>query len=103
MEDLTRSQLYSLYNKIAYGYILKNYSNNFLNRVKERIKVVFVEPLKGVVHIHCASTGNEFKLNIDLKKKSIEHRGCYSKNKGYDSKTLIDENVNSLLTHSRKG
>lgn len=97
MKDLTRPQLYNLYRKIAYGYIIKNYSARFIHRVKDRIKVVFVEPLKGVISIHCAGTGNEFQLRVDINKKSIDHRGCYSKNKGYDSKKLIDDNVNSFI------
>lgn len=96
-KDLTRSQLYTLFSKIGYGYLIKNYSKNFVDRCKKRIKVVFVEQLKGVIHIHCAYTGNEFMLTVNLSKNTIEHRGCYAKNKNYPSDRLILDNISQII------
>lgn len=92
----SRKELYNLYSKIAYGYVLKNYSKSFFDRIKGKINVIYVTEQKGTVELHCKYTGNEFRLNIDLNKRSIEHRGCYSLNKGYSNKDLIEYNLKNI-------
>lgn len=98
IEHLTRKQLYILYGKIGYGYLIKNYSRKFIDRVKQNLKVLFVDGNKGVVSYWCKGTGNDFRINIDLKNMTIKHLGCYSANKGYDAKKLIEDNINTLTT-----
>lgn len=92
---MKRSEAYNLYKMICYGYMIKNYNKSFVNRCKDNIKVVFVSPdlLSGKVSAWCKGTGNEFQLDINIVKKTIVHRGCYSKNKGCDPKEIIDFNL----------
>lgn len=92
---MERSEAYNVYGKIGYGYLIRNYSSSFVNRCKDKIKVVYVSPdlNEGKISIWCKATGNEFQLQVNLPKRTIIHKGCYSKNKGYDSKLLIEYNL----------
>jgi len=97
---MKRTKAYTLFNKIAYGYLIRNYSSSFVNRCKDKIKVVYVSPNlnEGKVEIWCKATGNDFQLQINLSDKTIVHKGCYSKNKGYDAKEIIDYNLSKTVT-----
>lgn len=82
----------NLFRSIAYGYLIKNYSKPFVLRCKEKIR-----PNRyGMVEICCKYTGNCFYIKIDIEKKTIEHFGPYDQNKGFDSKAIIEYNLNKV-------
>jgi len=101
---MERNEAYNLYSKIGYGYLIRNYSSSFVNRCKDKIKVIYVSPdlNEGKISICCKATGNEFQIQVNIFKKTIIHKGCYSKNKGCDSKLIIDNNLTDKYAKSRK-
>lgn len=102
MITLTTKELYKLYSKIAYGYLIKNYSQDFVKRFTGKIKVKFVSQSKGVVELWCKHTGNDFILEIYPFKKRLIHKGVYNLNKGYDNLKLIEHNLNLIFNNKQK-
>ena len=79
---------------IAIGYLLKNYSESFRKDVQiERIRRSGTGKNRYIVEMF---KNEYFGILIDMEKKEIHHLNCYAKNRGYDSKKIIDYNINKL-------
>lgn len=89
------------YNGIMFSYPHRNYSGAFINRVKDKVKIIFVssDNMKGTIATFCKATGNEFMIEVDLDKKQIKHKGCYSENRCVSSLEIIDHNLTYFKIH----
>lgn len=81
---------------IAIGYLIKNYSDSFRKHVeitgvtKHRTsKVIFFA-------YYFRNGGDGFGIRINLRKKTIDHLGCYSANRNFSNEELINFNINKF-------
>lgn len=77
---------------IAMGYLRKNYGRMFWQNVD--IENVSKMPLGNSFRVYMFRSGGEqFAIQVNLNKKTIDHLGPYSKNRGFSGKEIIDFNL----------
>lgn len=75
---------------IAFGYLLKNYSDKFIKITKYHlVKKSMTE--HDCVAVFETQGGEGFQLLINVPKREIHHSGCYMKNRNYPNADLINE------------
>lgn len=78
---------------IAIGYLHGNYSKQFVKNSKID-KVTKRKDSKVIYRAYYWNGSNgEFMIQINTRRKTIEHYGCYSKNRGIDAEKLINFNI----------
>ena len=84
-------QFKKLLRGIAIGYLIKNYSESFRKDVQiERIRRSGTGKNRFIVEMF---KNEYFGILIDMNEKEIHHLNCYAKNRGYDSKKIIEYNI----------
>lgn len=87
--DRERKKIYKkIFQYIVYGYLIKNYSKEFIRDTKHHL-VIGSMTNKKCVAVIVRSCGNYFNLDINLKKKTIQHIGVYQANREYPNDVLI--------------
>ena len=84
-------EIYRLLKGISTGYLIKNYSESFR-------KNVTIESIRKAnqgkdTYLITMFKNEYFGIMVDLKEKTIVHLNCYDKNRGFDSKKIIDYNI----------
>lgn len=77
-----------IYKDIAVRYLKFNYSYSFIKRMRIYVPKNITET-KGGAEIICKATGNSFFIEVDLKKKTIIHKGVYGLNRNAPIEKII--------------
>lgn len=83
---------------IVFGYIKNNYSRKFYQNLEYHLVNSSIKSNKCVAIVFLRGCG-EFKLEIDIKNKTITHYGDYHKNRNYPSDKIIDKAINKYSDH----
>lgn len=82
---------------IVYGYLKNNYSKNFYQNLEYNLINSSIKENKCVAIVFLRGCG-EFKLEIDIDKKTIKHSGDYQKNRRHPSEKIIDLAIQKYAT-----
>lgn len=78
---------------IGLGYLLKNYSKNFIQNSK--ITNITKRKNSNVIYrvYYWRDSSGEFMIEINTRRKTIDHYGCYALNRGANAEELINYNL----------
>lgn len=86
-----------LFRFIVFGYLKNNYSRNFYKNLEYHLVNSSITDKKCIAIVLLRGCG-EFKLEIDIDKKKINHSGDYQKNRKYPSENIIDLAIQKYAT-----
>lgn len=86
-----------IYRFIVYGYLKNNYSYKFHKNLEYHIVNSSMLANKCIAIVFLRGCG-EFKLEIDINKKTIRHSGDYLKNKKFPNDKIIDLAIKKYAT-----
>lgn len=83
---------------IVFGYLKNNYSYKFYKNLEYHIVNSSMSEYKCISIVILRGCG-EFKLEIDIKSKTIKHIGDYQKNRSYPVGIIIEKAINKYCNH----